>query len=85
MSASDTSRPRGASLFSLVAIAALADPHHQTRLTVEKGPMGITFANAATAYVMNHDQGTVSIVDVPGRRITGSFATEKGPETLAVY
>ena len=68
-----------------IAIAALAEPHNQTRLTVEKGPMGITFANATTAYVMNHDQGTVSIVDVPGRRITGSFATEKGPETLAVY
>ena len=68
-----------------IAIVPLADLHSQTRLTVEKGPMGITFASDGMAYVMNHDQGTVSMVDVPGRRITGAFATAKGPETLAIY
>ena len=68
-----------------IAIAPLSDLRSQTRLAVEKGPMGITFADAATAYVMNHDQGTISVVDVPGRRILAAFATARGPETLAVF
>lgn len=68
-----------------IAIAPLADLHSQTRLAVEKGPMGITFTEGGVAYVMNHDQGTVSVVDVPGRRILRTFATARGPETLAVY
>ena len=68
-----------------IAIAPLADLRSQTKLAVEKGPMGITFAADGMAYVMNHDQGTISIVDVPGRRVLQSFATARGPETLAVY
>ena len=68
-----------------IAIVPLADLRSQTRLAVEKGPMGITFAEGGSAYVMNHDQGTVSVVDVPGRRILRTFATARGPETLAVY
>ncbi|MFM9970363.1 MAG: YncE family protein [Burkholderiales bacterium] len=68
-----------------IAIAPLADLRSQTKLTVEKGPMGITFANERLAYVMNHDQGTISIVDVPRRCIVNTFATARGPETLAVY
>ena len=57
----------------------------QTKLAVEKGPMGITFSDAGTAYVMNHDQGTISVVDVPERRVVRTFATARGPETLAVF
>lgn len=68
-----------------IAIAPLSDLRSQTKLTVDKGPMGITFADAGLAYVMNHDQGTISIVDVPGRRVMQTFATARGPETLAVY
>jgi DNA-binding beta-propeller fold protein YncE len=68
-----------------IAIAPLESLRSQTKLTVEKGPMGITFADAGLAYVMNHDQGTISIVDVPQRRILNTFATARGPETLAVY
>ena len=68
-----------------IAIAPLSDLRSQTRLAVEKGPMGITFADAATAYVMNHDQGTISVINVPGRRILSTFATARGPETLAVF
>ncbi len=68
-----------------IAIAPLSDLRAQTRLAVEKGPMGITFADAGTAYVMNHDQGTISVVDVPARRVLQTFATARGPETLAVF
>lgn len=68
-----------------IAIAPLADLRSQTRLAVEKGPMGITFASESIAYVMNHDQGTISVVDVPGARILRTFATARGPETLGVY
>jgi YVTN family beta-propeller protein len=68
-----------------IAIAPIDNLREQTRLPVEKGPMGITFASDSEAYVMNHDQGTVSVVDVPGRRVVASFATAKGPETLAVF
>lgn len=68
-----------------IAIAPLSNLRDQTKLPVEKGPMGITFANDTEAYVMNHDQGTVSVVDVPGRKVLRSFATARGPETLALY
>ncbi len=68
-----------------IAIAPLDDLRNQTLITVEKGPMGITFSDAGTAYVMNHNQGTVSVVDVPGRRILKTFETARGPETLAVF
>jgi hypothetical protein len=34
---------------------------------------------------MNHDQGTISVVDVPARRVLRTFATARGPETLAVF
>lgn len=68
-----------------IAIASLEEPDRQTVLAVEKGPMGIAFASAGLAYVMNHDQGSVSVVDVPNRRIVGSFITAAGPETMALY
>ncbi|OGA01377.1 MAG: hypothetical protein A3H35_19575 [Betaproteobacteria bacterium RIFCSPLOWO2_02_FULL_62_17] len=68
-----------------IAIAPLSDLRSQTKLTVEKGPMGITFTEEGMAYVLNHDQGTVSVVDVPGRRVLQNFTTARGPETLAVY
>ena len=68
-----------------IAIASVADLGAQRKLAVERGPMGITFIDAERAYVMNHDQGTVSIVDVPNARIIGAFSTAPGPETLALY
>ncbi len=68
-----------------IAIAPVANLRDQTRLQVEKGPMGITFGSAERAYVMNHDQGTISVVDVPGRAVIGKFSTAPGPETMALY
>jgi len=68
-----------------IAIAPCEDPRSQTLIQVGKGPMGITFADADTAYVMNHDQGSISLVDVPGRRVVARFETAPGPETLAIY
>lgn len=68
-----------------IAIAAVANLREQTRLQVEKGPMGITFASPERAYVMNHDQGTISVVDVPKRAVIGKFSTAPGPETMALY
>ncbi|MDP1532192.1 MAG: hypothetical protein Q8N44_04310 [Rubrivivax sp.] len=68
-----------------IAIAAVDELRRPTKIAVEKGPMGISFGATGLAYVMNHDQGTVSVIDLPGRRVERSFATARGPETLAAY
>lgn len=68
-----------------IAIAAVGSLREQTRIQVEKGPMGITFASADRAYVMNHDQGTIAVVDIPNRAVISTFATAPGPETMALY
>ncbi len=68
-----------------IVIAPVDDLRAQTKLAVEKGPMGITFADPRLAYVTNHDQGTVCVVDVPNRAVIGKFSTAPGPETMALY
>jgi YVTN family beta-propeller protein len=68
-----------------IAIAPVADLGAQTRVAAEKGPMGITFADANRAYVMNHDQGSISVVDLPTRSVVGKFSTAPGPETMALF
>ena len=68
-----------------IAVAPSHDLHAMTRITVEKGPMGITFIDAGTACVMNHDQGSISVVDVRRGVVIDRFETAAGPETLALF
>jgi DNA-binding beta-propeller fold protein YncE len=68
-----------------IAILPADDLRAQRLIAVEKGPMGVTFADARTAYVMNHDQGSISVIDVPAGVVAGRFETAPGPETLALY
>lgn len=67
-----------------IAIAPVADPRDQRLIAVEKGPMGITFADTRVAYVMNHDHGSISIVDIEAGAVVGRFETAPGPETMAL-
>ncbi len=55
------------------------DLHAMARITVEKGPMGITFIDAGTACVMNHDQGSISVVDVRRGVVIDRYETAAGP------
>jgi len=58
----------------------------QTVLPVAKGPMGVAFAaDGKRALVSNHDNGIVTVIDLPGRRIAGWFEGGEGIETLAYY
>lgn len=57
----------------------------QQLLIVEKGPMGFAFAeDRRTALVANHDNGTVSVLDLEGK-VLGDFDSGIGVETLAFY
>jgi DNA-binding beta-propeller fold protein YncE len=58
----------------------------QTVLTAGRNPMGFAFsADGNTMLVANHGDGTVSVVDLRQRRVTGSFAAGTGIETLTYY
>ena len=46
--------------------------------------MGITFADSNHAFVMNHDQGTVWLINVQSGQLVDRFVTAAGPETLAM-
>jgi len=71
------------SLSRVVIAAEVADLHRQRLLVVEKGPMGFAFsAGSRTAWVANHDAGSVTIVDVAGLRALRDFRTGEGPETM---
>lgn len=66
-----------------VVRADAADLRRQRLLVVERGPMGVAFSgDGRTAWVANHDAGTVTIVDVPSMRALRDFRTDAGPETL---
>ncbi len=60
------------------------DLRAQRLFSVEKGPMGITFADSNHAFVMNHDQGTVWLINVQSGQLVDRFVTAAGPETLAM-
>jgi DNA-binding beta-propeller fold protein YncE len=51
-----------------------------------KGTMGIAFQDAGSkAFVTNHDEGSISIIDLEGMRIEGKIPTRMGPEMIACY
>jgi YVTN family beta-propeller protein len=69
--------------------AALLDTEDlgsQRILPLEKGPMGIAFPDQGSmAFVTNHDEGSVTLLDLKAKKVAGRFATRMGPETLAFF
>jgi len=66
---------------ALVSVEA-ANPHRQRLLIVQRGPMGMAFSSdSRTAWVCNHDAGSVTIVDIESMRALRDFRTGEGPET----
>ena len=58
----------------------------QAVLKVGRNPMGFAFsADGATMLAANHGDGSVSVIDLRTRRVTGSFAGGTGIETLTYY
>jgi DNA-binding beta-propeller fold protein YncE len=48
--------------------------------------MGIAFsADMKHAFVTNHDEGTISAIDLGAMKLSGSIKTHLGPETMAFY
>ena len=75
--------------FNQSRVAAAIDTEEPARkhlFKLEKGPMGIAFdAEVKHALVTNHDEGTISVIDLAAMKLAGSFKTHIGPETMAFY
>jgi YVTN family beta-propeller protein len=68
------------------ALLDTADLGSQRILPLEKGPMGIAFPDQGdTAFVTNHDEGSITLLDLKSKKVVGRFATKMGPETLAFF
>jgi DNA-binding beta-propeller fold protein YncE len=51
-----------------------------------KGTMGIAFQDAGSkAFVTNHDEGSISVIDLEAMRLEDHIATRMGPEMIACY
>jgi YVTN family beta-propeller protein len=62
-----------------------ADPTRQKLLLVQHGPMSLAFSpDGKTAWVCNHDAGTITVVDVDTLTALGDFGVGQGPETAAL-
>jgi len=62
--------------------AETADLRRQRLLLIQRGPMGMAFSpDGRTAWVCNHDAGSVTIVDLATLRALRDFRTGEGPET----
>jgi len=58
----------------------------QTVLKVGSQPFGIAFtADAKSALVSNHGDGSISIIDLQSKQVVSSFTAGKGIETLSFY
>jgi DNA-binding beta-propeller fold protein YncE len=58
----------------------------QTVLKVGSQPFGIAFtADAKSALISNHGDGTISIIDLQTKQVVNSFTAGKGIETLSFY
>jgi YVTN family beta-propeller protein len=75
--------------FNVSRVAAVIDteePERQHLFKLEKGPMGIAFgADGQQAFVTNHDEGTISVIDLAAMQLAGSIKTHIGPEAMAFY
>lgn len=68
------------------AVIDTEEPARQHLFELEKGPMGIAFgADMKHAFVTNHDEGTISVIDLSAMKLAGSIKTHLGPETMAFY
>ena len=68
------------------AVIDTEDPARQHLFKLEKGPMGIAFgADMKHAFVTNHDEGTISAIDLGAMKMERAFKTHMGPETMAFY
>jgi DNA-binding beta-propeller fold protein YncE len=69
-----------------VALFDTADLRDQHVFKTGKGPMGIAFQDSGSqAFVTNHDEGSISVIDLKDRRIAGRIETRMGPEMIACY
>ena len=60
-------------------------PARQKLLLVQHGPMSMAFSpDGATAWVCNHDAGTITIVDVASMAALLDFKVGEGCETAAL-
>ena len=63
-----------------------SDLRHQNVFSTGKGPMGVAFQDAGTrAFICNHDEGSISVIDLGAMTIAGQFKTRMGPEMIACY
>jgi DNA-binding beta-propeller fold protein YncE len=63
-----------------------ADLQRQQVFSSGQGAMGIAFQDAGRkAFVTNHDEGSITILDLDDRRIEGRIPTRMGPEMIACY
>jgi len=68
------------------AVFDTADLRRQHVFETGKGPMGVAFQEAGgTAFVANHDEGSISVIDLAAMKIAGRFKTRIGPEMIACY
>jgi DNA-binding beta-propeller fold protein YncE len=67
------------------AVLDTRDLKRQVLFDLEKSPMGIGFPDSKTAFVTNHDGGSVSIIDLDAMKPAGRFATPMGAETMAFF
>jgi len=68
------------------AVIDTEDPARQHLFKLEKGPMGIAFgADTKHAFVTNHDEGTISAIDLSAMKLDRACETHLGPETMAFY
>jgi DNA-binding beta-propeller fold protein YncE len=69
-----------------VAVFATQDLNRQHVFSSGKGTMGIAFQDAGSkAFVTNHDEGSISVLDLRDMRIEGRIPTRMGPEMIACY
>ncbi|HEX4055946.1 MAG TPA: YncE family protein [Tepidisphaeraceae bacterium] len=69
-----------------VAVFDTQDLTRQHVIASGKGTMGIAFQDAGgRAFVTNHDEGSISVLDLGDRRIEGRIPTRMGPEMIACY
>lgn len=64
----------------------VADLSKQTVLVVGRNAMGTAFGpDGKTAFVANHGEGTISVVDLESARVTSKFTAGGGIENIAFY
>jgi YVTN family beta-propeller protein len=67
-------------------LLSAAKPSDQVTLKVGAQPFGIAYsADGRKAFVSNHGDGTISVIDLQGQQVVDTFTAGKGIETLSFY